>query len=464
MAEPANVLLSGIVGSTAYGLAGPGSDIDRLGLYAAPTIAFHGLHPPTGRAATTVTTKPDVTFHEAAKFAALCLGMNPTVTELLWLPDELYETRTALGDQLISIRTAFLSARRVRDAYLGYATQQFHRLEARGDGSFSADTRKRTAKHARHLARLVHQGLQLYSTGHLDVRLPNPQWYLDFGERVAAGDLAVARRVMADAEKGFATVSDWNASAITPLPDEPDQARVEEWLHSVRAAHLPAGDGPCPHAAEAARLHEGEDASPLDPAVEPTPAQWLHRFNNATPQQRLAWAEDILRHARDSSRCRFELNHDEEIEELRANVRYLHRQVLDLEQPVRDAALAALAAMRAGDHAATDRVLNQLCGTHGTAGITTALMHWCDAALAHMPAQDGPVGLSWVDTVTGRVEDTDAGVPITEQWACRLLTARANDDRAMFTDLIQAVPAEAIPAHVGAMVQMAACIIQEATP
>ena len=31
------VLLSGIVGSTAYGLAGPDSDVDRLGMYAAPS-------------------------------------------------------------------------------------------------------------------------------------------------------------------------------------------------------------------------------------------------------------------------------------------------------------------------------------------------------------------------------------------------------------------------------------------
>ncbi|TDD93324.1 DNA polymerase beta superfamily protein [Actinomadura rubrisoli] len=232
MVEPASVLLSGIVGSTAYGLAGPDSDTDRLGVYAAPTIAFHGLTPPAGRDATTVTTEPDVTIHEAGKYAALCLQANPTVTELMWLPGALYEKRTVLGDQLIGIRAAFLSAHRVHDAYLGYATQQFKRLESRSDGSFSADTRKRTAKHARHLARLVHQGLQLYRTGELDVRLPDPQWYLDFGERVAGGDLEEARHVMAEAEVDF-------AAARTPLPDEPDRPRVEEWLHAVRAAHLP---------------------------------------------------------------------------------------------------------------------------------------------------------------------------------------------------------------------------------
>jgi hypothetical protein len=35
-----NILLSGIVGSTAYGLANEHSDIDRLGVYAAPTEEF----------------------------------------------------------------------------------------------------------------------------------------------------------------------------------------------------------------------------------------------------------------------------------------------------------------------------------------------------------------------------------------------------------------------------------------
>lgn len=119
---PGSVLLSGIVGSTAYGLAGPDSDVDRLGLYAAPTAHFHGLRPPTGRAASVVTTSPDATFHEALKYVTLALTVNPTVTELLWLPDHLYETRTALGDELIGIRGCLLSAKRVRDAYLGYAT------------------------------------------------------------------------------------------------------------------------------------------------------------------------------------------------------------------------------------------------------------------------------------------------------------------------------------------------------
>ncbi|HEY0701081.1 MAG TPA: nucleotidyltransferase domain-containing protein [Micromonospora sp.] len=222
------LLLSGIVGSTAYGLAGPGSDIDRLGVFAAPTVAFHGLHPPRE---SIVTTNPDRTLHEAAKWCRLALGGNPTATELVWLPDDLYEVRTELGDRLIGIRSAFLSAPRVRSAYLGYASQQFRRLESRGDGSFSADTRRRTAKHARHLARLVHQGRHLYATGELPVRLADPGFFRDFGDRVAAGDLDRARALVAGAERDFDVIR-------TPLPDEPDEATVERWLLDVRAAGL----------------------------------------------------------------------------------------------------------------------------------------------------------------------------------------------------------------------------------
>lgn len=225
-------LLSGIVGSTAYGMAGPDSDVDRLGVFAVPTVELFGLHPIKE---SPVTTKPDVTMHEAGKFCRLALGCNPTIMELLWLPQHLYETRSVLGDDLITIRHAFLSAKRVRDAYFGYATSQFHRLKKRDDGSFSADTRKRTAKHARHLARLLFQGLSLYQGGHLPIAVADPQWYFDFGERVAAGDLSEAEGLMDSFSESF-------SEKPSVLPDKPNTAVVEHWLCLVRRRHLDEWD------------------------------------------------------------------------------------------------------------------------------------------------------------------------------------------------------------------------------
>lgn len=221
-----HLLLSGIVGSVAYGLAGPDSDVDRIGVFAAPTVAFHGLHPPRE---SVVTTDPDVTLHECAKYARLALSGNPTATELMWLPEECYETRTEFGERLIGIRAAFLSAPRVRDAYLGYASQQFRKLTTRDS---STGGRRRSAKHARHLARLLHQGRVLYATGVLEIRLADPEWFRAFGERVAGGALAEAEELVAAAERDFARIR-------TPLPERPDEETVERWLLDVRAAHLP---------------------------------------------------------------------------------------------------------------------------------------------------------------------------------------------------------------------------------
>ncbi|MET9384566.1 nucleotidyltransferase domain-containing protein [Streptomyces sp. NPDC002928] len=219
-----NILLSGVVGSTAYGLAREGSDVDRLGLFAAPTEDLHGLHTPKE---SHVSTAPDRTLHEAAKWCRLALGGNPTVLELVWLPDELYEVRTPLGDELIAIRASFLSARRVREAYLGYATQQFRKLQSRGDGSFSSDTRKRTAKHARHLKRLCAQGYELYATGRLSIRVEDPESYHRFGEQVAA-DPVTALPLLRRFEEAF-------QETRSVLPEQPDEAAADAWLRRVRA-------------------------------------------------------------------------------------------------------------------------------------------------------------------------------------------------------------------------------------
>ncbi|MEH0548184.1 nucleotidyltransferase domain-containing protein [Streptomyces sp. B21-105] len=218
-----NILLSGVVGSTAYGLAHEGSDVDRLGMFATPTEELHGLHTPKE---SHVSTAPDRTLHEAAKWCRLALGGNPTVMELVWLPDELYEVRTPLGDELIALRTTLLGAGRVRDAYLGYATQQFRKLRNRSEDSPAAGGRRRSAKHARHLKRLCAQGYELYSTGRLTIRVEDPESYHRFGEEVAA-DPDAALPLLRRVEEAF-------AETRSALPDQPDERAADAWLRRVR--------------------------------------------------------------------------------------------------------------------------------------------------------------------------------------------------------------------------------------
>jgi predicted nucleotidyltransferase len=224
-----NVLLSGVVGSTAYGLARHGSDVDRLGVFAAPTTAVLGLDLVRE---SVVTTRPDVTMHEAGKLTGLLLGGNPTVNELLWLPADLYETTTPLGEELLHIRAAFLCRRRVRDSYLGFARGQLHKItNALAKPPKVGNQAGAVAKAARHMARLLHQGRELYTTGQLTVRLdPDAATGMfEFGQAVAAGDLDQAATLLLDTDQEL-----WGPS---PLPTDPDKAAVQDWLLRVRETH-----------------------------------------------------------------------------------------------------------------------------------------------------------------------------------------------------------------------------------
>lgn len=219
---PRNTLLKGIVGSTAYGLAREGSDVDRLGIFAASTLDLAGLdwHP---RRESKVHTDPDITFHEVGKYLRLALRCNPTVMELLWLPDELIEFRHQIfGNRLMALKEALLSEQCVRNAYGGYARQQAVKLRDRGD-SFSSDTRKRTAKHGRHLLRLLRQGQQLLAEGRLEVKVEDPQDYWDFDDMTPDQMLDIYERE----DKTF-------SMTISVLPDRPDIGKVREFLDLVR--------------------------------------------------------------------------------------------------------------------------------------------------------------------------------------------------------------------------------------
>lgn len=222
-----HVLLSGIVGSTAYGLAREGSDVDRLGVFVAPTVDVAGLDWHRDHE-TDVTTKPDKTLHEIGKYLRLALKCNPTIMELLHLPEPLLEwVHLGYGDELIEMRGAFLSTHAVRSAYGGYARQQADRLAGRGDGSFSSDTRKRTTKHARHTLRLLRAGRQLLATGRLQVEVDNPGDYFAFDDMTTEQMLDVFRHEDA-----------LFADTASVLPDEPDKARVRDYLRRVRIAFL----------------------------------------------------------------------------------------------------------------------------------------------------------------------------------------------------------------------------------
>jgi len=207
----ANTLLKARVGSRAFGLHNEHSDEDFLGIYAAPTIMFHGM----GTVQESFVFKnPDTTYHEVGKYCRLALKCNPTVLDLLWIKD--YNVRTVLGTELVELRNNFLSRKYVRNSYIGYATEQLKELTASSK-----------PKQARHMFRLLHQGYELYTTGTYSVRLAEPQKFIDFGEEIAAGNLQLATDTLALYKEMFN-----NAPCV--LPEVPNPVPIDNWLRKVR--------------------------------------------------------------------------------------------------------------------------------------------------------------------------------------------------------------------------------------
>ena len=218
------LLIRGVVGSTAYGLAREGSDVDRLSVFVTPASEIAGWDW-TEKQQTVVTNNPDSTAHEVRKFMRLVAKGNPSVTELLWLDE--YERVAPWGQALIDNRERFLSTTAVRNAYFGYATAQLTRLKNRGD-SFSSDTKNRTAKHARHVMRLLEQAEGLFRSGFLRIKVGNPDWYFEMDDW---GPELIEKRFNAR----LSAVE--RAADESVLPDRPNEEWMRRALQSIRETY-----------------------------------------------------------------------------------------------------------------------------------------------------------------------------------------------------------------------------------
>jgi hypothetical protein len=219
-----HTIYSAVVGSRAYGLAGPASDTDRRGVYQTPTEAFWPLDKPPSHVEGPL---PEQFSWEVERACTLALQANPTVWECLSSP--LVEHVTDAGRALLDLRPAFLSRRAAR-TYGDYARDQLNKL---------ISVRSRTGevrwKQAMHMARLLRAGAHVLRTGEVLVdvsALRDELLAIRRGEMSWDDFQALAAALSADLDA---------AAAATRLPEEPDRAAVDRFLVALRGGGPPAG-------------------------------------------------------------------------------------------------------------------------------------------------------------------------------------------------------------------------------
>ncbi|MGO8748159.1 MAG: DNA polymerase beta superfamily protein [Thermoguttaceae bacterium] len=206
-----------IIGSRAYGLDHCESDTDRRGIYVPPASLHWSLY---GVPEQLENDPSQEVYWEVQKFLVLALKANPNVLECLFTP--LVEMVTPLAEELLAMRTAFLS-RMVYQTYNGYVMSQFKRMQAhiRNHGEVKW-------KHVMHLIRLLISGTTVLQEGFVPVRVET------YRERL----LAVKR-----GETPWEDVDRWRQSLHeefnaayrhTSLPERPDYEKANRFLLKVR--------------------------------------------------------------------------------------------------------------------------------------------------------------------------------------------------------------------------------------
>ena len=207
-----------VVGSTAYGLAEPGSDLDRRGIYLPPADLHWSLQGVPEQVENDAT---EEVYWELQKFLALALKANPNVLECLHTP--MVELATPLAEELLAMRAAFLS-KLVYQTYNGYVVSQFRKLEQ--------DLRVRGEirwKHAMHLVRLLLAGIAVLREGLVPVTVPPDQreWLLAIRRGEVPWD--EVNRWRLELHRAFDA-----AYETTALPERPGYERANAFLVRAR--------------------------------------------------------------------------------------------------------------------------------------------------------------------------------------------------------------------------------------
>jgi hypothetical protein len=119
------IILEAIMGSQAYGTALPTSDQDIRGIFILPENDLFGMD----FTEQVSDEKNDIVFYEIRRFLQLLLTNNPTIMELLNIPEDCIVSKHPVFDKIYEYRNQFIT-KKCKSSFGGYAVEQIRK--ARG--------------------------------------------------------------------------------------------------------------------------------------------------------------------------------------------------------------------------------------------------------------------------------------------------------------------------------------------
>jgi len=181
----------------------------------------------------------DVIIYSARKWVRLAVQGNATVLLPLFVPDEEIVTITEAGQELRE-NADRIASRRATERFLGYMTSQ--RRAMTGESGAHTNRPELVAqfgydcKFAMHALRLGVQGIEYLRTGRITLPIPEPE--LSALREVRRGEWDLPR-VLAWSDELEVQLTE--LLETSPLPEEPDLAWVNDWLHRSYLAYWESG-------------------------------------------------------------------------------------------------------------------------------------------------------------------------------------------------------------------------------
>lgn len=221
-------ILNVLVGSRAHNLARPDSDYDFRGVFVVPTVDLLALGKNT-KTTQWIEGKIDDTSWELGHFLNMAIHCNPNILDVFRadpIPLEIEDTlAAATGALLLRLWPHVVSRRQARDAFLGYAHNQFKKMMDQE----AVDT-PRVWKYGTTYLRVLQQGVELQLTGAYSLAIEDPAWRDQLRAvregRCSRGEI-IDNAVAAQARL-------YSAETQSVLPDAPDMEAVNHFLLETR--------------------------------------------------------------------------------------------------------------------------------------------------------------------------------------------------------------------------------------
>lgn len=214
------IILESIVGSKAYGLNTPSSDIDTKKIAIPELKHYFGCSSTwTGTSNKHVTDNVhyETTIYEITRFVNQCINASPESLDILFSP---YVKPThSIGFQLLSIRDSFL-CKKCRHSYSGFAVSQYHKVVKHPD-------HPQAGKWASHTYRLMNMAAEIGIKGkiHVDRSDIDKDFLLEI--KTNWNSLMVTR--LTEFKDRMDKELDY-IYAESELPYAPDKEQIDDWL------------------------------------------------------------------------------------------------------------------------------------------------------------------------------------------------------------------------------------------